>query len=311
MKKKELSKLVGELRADNQQLREMMTVLNETNKQLQLTIAELLTSLEKQGPAKHSGNSSLPPSSDIVPRARSLRQAGGKNGGQPGHEGTTLKFSAPPGFTQDIVPETCVACGADLSVGQSILAACRQVIDIPPVHPVVTQYNVFGKVCTCGVCTQSLFPEGVNAPVSYGPGVGSLVVYLSVRQLVPYGRLAEILRDNYNLELSQGTIANILRRFTARAADGHQKIRQDILAAVVVGADETGGKIDGEKAWFHMWQDKLNTYIICSDNRGAKPLIRSFPQGFLLPSWFLTAGQRSLKQLPGATRSAWPTCFGS
>lgn len=281
MKKKELSKLVAELRADNQQMRETMVVLNETIKQLQLTIAELLSRGDQQGPAKNSGNSSLPPSSDIVPRTKSLRKPSGKkNGGQPGHEGSTLKFSTSPDWMEDIVPEACVACGADLSARPGTLAACREVIDIPPVRSVITRYNVFQKVCTCGVCTQSLFPEGVNAPVSYGRGVESLVSYLSVRQLIPYGRLVEILRDNYGLDLSQGTIANILKRFTAKASTDHQQIKQNLLSSVVVGSDETGGKINGKKAWFHMWQDRLNTYIICSDNRGSKTIDREFPNGF-------------------------------
>lgn len=281
MKKKELSKLVAELRADNQQMRETMVVLNETIKQLQLTIAELLSRGDQQGPAKNSGNSSLPPSSDIVPRTKSLRKPSGKkNGGQPGHEGSTLKFSTSPDLMEDIVPEACVACGADLSARPGTLAACREVIDIPPVRSVITRYNVFQKVCTCGVCTQSLFPEGVNAPVSYGQGVESLVAYLSVRQLIPYGRLVEILRDNYGLDLSQGTIANILKRFTTKASTGHQQIKQNLLSSAVVGSDETGGKIDGKKAWFHMWQDRLNTYIICSDNRGSKTIDREFPNGF-------------------------------
>lgn len=181
MKKKELLKLAHELRTDNHQMRETMSVLNETIRQLQLTIAELLTRGDQQVLAKNSGNSSLPPSSDMVPRTKSLRKPGGKNnGGQIGHEGSTLKFSASVDMTKDIVPETCIACGAALSDQQAALAAYRQVIDIPPVLPVITQYNVFQKVCTCGVCTQSLFPQGVNAPVSYGQGVESLVAYLSV-----------------------------------------------------------------------------------------------------------------------------------
>ncbi|MHB1177590.1 MAG: DUF6444 domain-containing protein [Daejeonella sp.] len=110
MKKKELLKLVSELRTDNQQMRETMSVLNETNKQLLLTIAELNARLAQQFPAKNSGNSSLPPSSDMVPRTRSLRKPGVKNkGGQTGHEGSTLKFSASVDLTKDIVPETCTA----------------------------------------------------------------------------------------------------------------------------------------------------------------------------------------------------------
>ena len=84
------------------------------------------------------------------------------------------------------------------------------------------------------------------------------------------------------MEISQGTIANILKRFMCKATASHQQIKQELLAAEVVGADETGGKVDGKKAWFHVWQDNLNTYIICADNRGSKAIDTEFPEGFPL-----------------------------
>lgn len=67
-----------------------------------------------------------------------------------------------------------------------------------------------------------------------------------------------------------------------KATASHQQIKQELLAAEVVGADETGGKVDGKKAWFHVWQDNLNTYIICADNRGSKAIDTEFPEGFPL-----------------------------
>lgn len=116
-------------------LRETMVVLNQTIRQLQLTIAELLSGGDQQGPAKNSGMS-LPPSSDIVPRTKSRRRPSGKkNGGPTGHEGWNLKFSTEPDFMEDIVPEACVACGADLSAQPGTLAACREVIEYSACAP--------------------------------------------------------------------------------------------------------------------------------------------------------------------------------
>ncbi|TAE39172.1 MAG: hypothetical protein EAZ70_09580 [Runella slithyformis] len=57
----------------------------------------LLSQLQGQSIKKDSHNSSLPPSSDIVSKPKSLRVASDrKSGGQPGHKGSTLEMSSTP-----------------------------------------------------------------------------------------------------------------------------------------------------------------------------------------------------------------------
>lgn len=69
----------------------------------------------------NSSNSSKPPSSDGLqkpkrePRTRSLREASGKpSGGQPGHQGTTLRQTENPDVIKDHLPEACPNCGEGL-----------------------------------------------------------------------------------------------------------------------------------------------------------------------------------------------------
>ncbi|MGH8628240.1 MAG: hypothetical protein ACREYC_24245 [Gammaproteobacteria bacterium] len=67
--------------------------------------------------AKDSHHSSKPLSSDgLSKKRRSLRRSSGrKPGGQPGHEGTTLRQVAEP--DEQVIhplPEVCDACGARL-----------------------------------------------------------------------------------------------------------------------------------------------------------------------------------------------------
>lgn len=230
---------------------------------------------------KNSFNSSIPPAKDENRKKRSLREKSDKkSGGQQGHKGSSLEIVSAPNHVIVHQPDFCQGCGKNISSAEAVFEEKRQVVDLPVIRPVYTEHQCFSKACSCGKTTYSTFPSCVKAPIQYGPQIESTVAYLSVRQYLPYQRICEYLKDGFNVNISQGSIANLLERFSSKAAFPYQVIKGNMEKSQVIGADETGVKIDGAKAWIHTWQDQLNTFIAVSKHRGSKAIQDNFPLGF-------------------------------
>ena len=189
------------------------------------TLRDRIAELERSA-ALDSTTSSKPPASDGLRkksgtqrRTRSQRGKSGRpSGGQPGHKGTTLARTESPDHVVDHDPSACSGCGAPLSDADRHRApVCRQVFDVPEPRPLeVTEHRAHR--CLCGACatvTGAVFPDGVTAPVQYGPRITAWVSYLLYAQFVPEKRLAELMSDLFAVSISTATITAMGRR-TAR-----------------------------------------------------------------------------------------------
>jgi len=219
----------------------------------------------------NSSNSGKPPSSDGLkkpPRVRSQREPSNKpSGGQKGHKGETLRQVAEPDSVVDHFPSSCTACGAAVTPAMSSGHSARQVFDLPEPRPlVVTEHRAHNCVCTgCGAHTHASFPDGVNAPVQYGPRIASLVIYLLHYQLLPEDRLAELMADLFGIRLVAATIARMSRTCAARLQDFVATVCDLVAGAAVKHMDETGFRIGGKTQWLHVactaW---LTFYRVCA-----------------------------------------------
>jgi hypothetical protein len=157
----------------------MVSDLRAMVEALQAEVADLKRQL-----GQNSRNSSKPPSSDspfVKPAPKSLRgKSGKKPGGQPGHPGSTLALVDDPNERLRHEPGPCTGCGADLANAPEVGVERRQVFDLPPMTVRVTEHQLIVRRCGCGTTTCGTAPEGVTAPVQYGPRITAIILYLYV-----------------------------------------------------------------------------------------------------------------------------------
>ena len=271
---------------------ERMEELEIENKKLK----DLLSQSKGIVPLKDSSNSNLPPSKDNFrpDRRRSLREKSSRNtGGQKGHKGSTLEFNHSVDQVVSIFPDHCKKCGTKLLKKDAIKKASRQQIDLPPIVPIVIQYDTYSTICNCGCNNQARFPETIKSSVQYGPRIRSIINYLSVRQFIPYNRIQELLKDCFSVNISQGTIYNTLER-TAKNTKGIFEVIKDYLAqSTCVGSDETGIYVNGKNWYNWVWQNKKATYIRATPTKRKDHIREFFYHGF--PQAILTSDQYAVQ----------------
>ena len=255
---------VARLSAENAALRAQVEQLLERVRELEARLA------------KDSHNSSKPPSSDPPfkkPPPRTLRQASGKKpGGQKGHPGATRALVEDPEHTLVIPLSGICGCGRDLAaLPVEELPERRQVADVV-VRREVTEYRTVAGRCACGQVHRSAFPDGIDAPVQYGPGVAALAVYLTQYQQLPYQRTADFLEALAGIALSPATVYAMVREAAARLAAPVAAIGQALVASAVAHADETGMRVGGALQWLHVLCTATLTFYAVHAKRGRDAL---------------------------------------
>ena len=265
---------LGELRAQVAERDRSILRLTEENAALRNRVAglaERLAEVERRL-GQNPRNSDRPPSSEgyAKPPPRSLRRSGRhRPGGQPGHPGATLRQVDRPDERVLHRPVRCSGCGASLVAAPAVGVERRQVFDLPEIRVRVVEHVLARCRCRCGRLTAAPAPAGVGAPAQYGPGVRGLAGYLLTAQHLPLARTAELLAELLAAPVSEGSLA----AWSAAADDGlagfDAALAARLGAAAVLGADETGIRVQGATGWVHATRTDALTRFTVSTKRGA------------------------------------------
>ena len=146
-------------------------------------------------------------------------------------------------------------------------------VDIPRVKARVIEHQVETKCCPgCGAETSGQFPEGLEAPVQYGPGVATVAVYLNQEQLLPLERSCEVLADLFNCPISEATLEKAVGQCHEQLAEAEAATKRGIEWARVAHFDETGVNIAAKTRWLHAASTASLTFYATHQKRGREAL---------------------------------------
>ena len=146
----------------------------------------------------------------------------------------------------------CAGCGRDLAGAADGGMVRRQVTEIPPVKAEVTEHQMIGRRARCGQATRAQAPDGVNAPVQYGPragGAGGVPVARAVPVAGP--GLRRLWARCSAAQPSPAAVAAMARKIAALSARRWRRSCRRVTASQVAHFDETGFRVAGKLAWVH------------------------------------------------------------
>ena len=223
-----------------------------------------------------SSNSSKPPSSDgpgsdgnsgaVESRTQKTR----KRGGQPGHK----KHERPLIPTEDcdelhvVRPDCCGHCGESLAdVPADTNPRRHQIVDLPPIKPIVIEYQLQRLRCPCcGLTTRGKLPSGVP-PGRFGPRVISLATILGGMCRLSHRLTVTIFTNVFHLPLSTGVISKLRARGRKCLDNAWREIVENVCSSDHLHADETSWSQAGEKAWLWTATCEKATLFFIRDSR--------------------------------------------
>jgi transposase len=214
--------------------------------------------------------SSRPPASDPPQHDRPRRPRSQRwRGGQPGHPGHTRTL-IPVDAVQEVVvikPEQCLHCDAPLR-GDDPKPWRHQVIELPPIKPVVTEYQWHQLVCAaCGEVTRAPWPEGVPSG-TYGPGIQATVALCTGAYRLSKRTTQQAMDEVFGVPMSVGTISQLERATTAAVAAPVEEARTYVHEQAVAHLDETSWRQGGKRAWLWVAVTSWVTVFLVRMSRG-------------------------------------------
>lgn len=244
---------------------------------LQTRVAELERKIALL--TRDSSTSSKPPSSDGPvgrPKPRPPKKSRKRNrGGQPGHKGNRRELVAVEDVTrvQKILPAQCGQCGRPFDsddIPDQGKYLRYQAVDIPPIQPEVTEYQLRCVPCACGAETWAEMPP--HARSGFGPRLTAFAAYLTAVHRVTRRGVADVVKTVFGIDISLGSVCAIHEEVSRALEAPYEEIKEALPRQPVLNVDETGWRSMGLQAWLWIFVAPSVVFFRVCRSRGAKVL---------------------------------------
>jgi transposase len=204
-------------------------------------------------------------------RRRNLKKRRKKSGRKLGHP-AAVRPTPQPDRVVEVPIRECPDCHAPLYERGTVT---QFQTDLPPIVPLVTQFNIQTGYCTCcHAYHQGRHPEQTTDAIgvagnTFGPVVLTMAAELKHRLGVPYRKICDFFATYCDVEICPATFVRAEQRLTAKALPTYHLLLDVLRRAHVVHADETGWRIGRRNAWLWVFSSKDTTiYILGCDFDG-------------------------------------------
>lgn len=228
---------------------------------------------------KNSGNSSKPPSSDIVkpvPKSSARRtRRKKKQGAQPGHPRHERTPFSPEQIdtTWEYRLEECPCCGGGLTDAPDA-PRCLQQVELQPQPTIIEEHRRMAQWCAkCQRVHYAGLPEDLVKAGLIGPRLTALVGFLKGACHMSFSSIRKFFRDVIGVRVSRGLLAKLIGKVSASLQDPYEELLRLLPEQKQLNVDETGHKDRGQSLWTWCFRATLFTLYKISPSRGSDVLL--------------------------------------
>lgn len=173
-----------------------------------------------------------------------------------------------PDYEIDLVPKSCPRCRS--KVGRPSKWHSHTQVELPePAKVVVTKYNI--GWCYCSTCKARVALTGDKiAQSKYGRRLHGQISYWKFALGLTMPKIQKLLIEQYELKLSTGQIAAILKRTADYFETTYEGLKELLKTQTHLFADETGWRNQGNTHWLWSFSNEDLSYYTIDRSRGAK-----------------------------------------
>ena len=251
------------LEAQNKLLQRQNTQLQQENVKLQQQVVKIQEQLhESEKNAKRQ-------------TSRFTRRKRAANPKPPGRKkGSPATHRAQPQQADreiDVPVGCCPDCCCDL---ENITVHQQFQTDLPPITPIVTQFNVHVGTCPqCGQRVQGHHPEQISDALGaagnvIGPNAQAMAAQLKHQAGMSYAKITNFMFDYFGLRTVASTFTRAGQRLAERARPTFELLKSQLRLEHVVHADETGWRIGVQSDWLWVFSSPQITIYQIGGGRG-------------------------------------------